>query len=251
MAGRDEIVRHLDELLQPERFEDFGPNGLQVHGAAEVELVATAVSATAATITAASKAGADLLLVHHGLIWGSGLASVGPVEGPRLLGLLAGGISLVAYHLPLDAHETLGNNAILAGRIGLSRHEPFAGIGRRGELERALPLEELVATIAAAVAPRPAPPLVLRGRRGDVRRVAVVSGGGGRLVAQAAAAGCDLLLTGEPEVDTPDLAEELGVDVVCAGHLATETFGVRALGDELERAFPGLRTTYLEAVGPV
>ncbi len=251
MAGRDEIVDLLDRLLAPERFSDVGRNGLQVSGDAEVDHVATAVSATAETIDRAAGAGAGMLLVHHGLIWGAGVQVVGPVEGPRLLGLLAARISLVAYHLPLDAHETLGNNAILAERIGVADHGPFATIGRSGELPEPIGLDELVGRIAGAVAPRPTAPLVLRGRSGDVRRIAVVSGGGGRLVAEAAAAGCDLLLTGEPEVDTPDLARELGVDVVCAGHLATETFGVRALGRELERAFPGLRTSFLEVASPV
>lgn len=251
MAGRNEIVGHLDALLRPDLFSDAAPNGLQVHGRDEVDLVATAVSATAETIERAARAGAGMLLVHHGLIWGRGLEAIGPVEGPRLLGLLADRINLVAYHLPLDAHETLGNNALLAESIGVPRHEPFADIGRCGVLERACSLEELVERIGTAVAPRPADPLVLRARSGAVRRIAVVSGGGGRLVAAAAAAGCDVLLTGEPEVDTPDLAVELGVDVVCAGHLATETFGVRALGRNLEESFPRLRTTYLEVAGPV
>lgn len=251
MASRDEIVGRLDALLRPETFSDYGPNGLQVHGAEEVTRVALAVSATGETIERAAALGAQLLLVHHGLIWGRGLATIGPLEASRLRRLLEARISLVAYHLPLDAHETLGNNAILAGLLGLPRHEPFATFGRCGDLAQPASLDELTSRIAAAVSPRPAEPLVLRGRTGSVRRIAVVSGGGGRMVEAAAAAGCDLLVTGEPAVDTLDLARELGVDVVCAGHVATETFGVRALGRELERSLPGLGTDYLEVSNPV
>lgn len=251
MTSRDEIVRRLDELLHPESFSDYGPNGLQVHGAEEVTRIALAVSATGETIERAAAAGAQLLLVHHGLIWGRGLATIGPLEGARLRLLLEARINLVAYHLPLDAHETLGNNAILAGLLGLARHEPFASFGRFGELNEPTPLAELTSRIADAVSPRPAEPLVLRGRTGSVRRIAIVSGGGGRMVEAAASAGCDLLVTGEPEVDTLDLARELRVDVICAGHVATETFGVRALGHELEHSFPGLETEYLEVSNPV
>ena len=232
---------------------DWSPNGLQVHGAArEVARVATAVSATRATIEGAEHAGAQLLVVHHGLFWHGTTPIVDEALRRRLEPLFRAGISLAAYHLPLDAHPVHGNNAGLARALGLAVEGSFAeakGVhaGLWGTLARPLDASGLGAAVGAACGREP---LVLGAREGAISRVGLASGGGARSLAEAAGLGLHALVTGEPEVDSAALADELGLLCLAAGHHATERFGVRALGLLLEQRF-GVESRFLDEVNPV
>lgn len=251
-ADRDAIVRHLDELLEARRFRDLLPLGLQVIGAERVDRVATAVSVSLDVIERAAAAGAQLLIVHHGLFWDGDSRRIGAFERRRLEALFHADLSLVAYHLPLDAHPTLGNNALLCDLLGVPGHASFAEyrgveIGRHGALAAPAPAAELAARLGAALG---STPLVFPGGPEPVRTVGVLSGAGGREIRSAAALGLDCLVTGEPEEDLPYLARELGVTAIAAGHNATETVGVRALGEHLEAAV-GVAHTWLPVANPV
>lgn len=249
-----EILRAADELLDPGRFEDFCVNGLQVPGADRVEVLASGVSANAELIERAASEGAQLLLVHHGLFWGPGVRALDPLLRLRLSLLLGADIALAAYHLPLDAHPEIGNNALLARSAGAQELEPFARhhgqpIGFLGTFPGAgTPLGELAALLGAELG---CEPLVLPG--GDeqpVRRLAVVTGAGADYLPEAAAAGAQVLLTGEPEERSAAIARECGVHLIAAGHHATERAGVRALGDALAARF-GLRHVFIDVANPV
>jgi dinuclear metal center YbgI/SA1388 family protein len=248
-----DIIAEIDRLLEPGDFEDYCVNGLQVPGARAVETIASGVSAHAELFELAATERADLLLVHHGLFWGSGVRSVDELLKRRLQALFDAGIALAAYHLPLDAHPELGNNALLARALGADRLTPFAlhrgrPIGFVGSLpEDGLAAEELVARVRAATA---ADPLVFDAGPARIRRVAVVTGSGADYLAEAAAAGADALVTGEPAERTMALARETGLHLVAAGHYATETFGVRGLGELLAERF-GARHVFLDVPNPV
>jgi len=249
-----EILDEIDGLLEPERFDDYCVNGLQVPGADEVATVATAVSATADVFALAADAGADLLVVHHGLFWGDGVRAIDTMLHRRLSLLLEADIALAAYHLPLDAHPQLGNNALLAGALGADASEPFArhrgeAIGRLARLPGdGVGLSQLAARIREATAREP---LVLAAPgEGPVRTLAVVTGAGADYLPEAAAAGADALVTGEVAERSMALARELGVHLIAAGHYATETFGVRRLGEHLAQRF-GLAHAFIDAPNPI
>jgi dinuclear metal center YbgI/SA1388 family protein len=251
-AARD-IIEELDDILQPARFEDYGPNGLQVPGAAAVETVATGVSAHLELFELAAAEQAQLLVVHHGLFWGTG---PGPIDGAlkrRLEVLFAGDIGLAAYHLPLDAHPEFGNNALLARALGAERIEPFAlhhgePIGFIARLPgEGMAAGELFARVGEITAREP---LVFEAGPSRVRSVAIVSGAGSDYLADAAAAGADALLTGEPVERVMAQARECGLHFIAAGHYATETFGVRRLGEHLAERF-GVRHVFLDVPNPV
>ena len=246
------MIRYLDDLLDVTSFTDYGPIGLQVVGADRVTKVCVAVSASLDVFERAGAAGAQLLVVHHGLLWDNTSRVVGVLERRRLEALFRHDLTLAAYHLPLDAHAEVGNNARLAELLGIAAHEPFAPhrgrpLGRHGTLPEP--------TTAAAVATRleealGRAPLVFPGGPAVVRRVGIVSGGAAGDVRAAAELGLDLFVTGEPDEDSPYLAAELGIHFLAAGHNATETVGVRALGECLERDL-GLETEFLPVANPV
>jgi dinuclear metal center YbgI/SA1388 family protein len=252
-AATIDILRELDRMLEPQRFEDYGPNGLQVPGPEQVQTVVTGVSANLQLFELAAAEGAQLLLVHHGLFWGSG---PGPIDGTlkrRLKILFDADIALVAYHLPLDAHPQFGNNALLARALGAETLAPFAL--HRGEpigILAHLPAEGMspaalfarVHEITARV------PLVFDAGPARVRSVAIVSGAGSDYLADAAAAGADALLTGEPVERAMANSREAGLHFIAAGHYATETFGVRRLGEHLAERF-GVRHVFLDVPNPV
>ncbi len=253
-APLTEILAELDGLLAPERFRDYGPNGLQVPGPDEVSTLATGVSASAELFELAAAARAGLVLVHHGLFWGSG---PGPIDAQlkRRLELLFGAdMALAAYHLPLDAHPRLGNNALLAQALGAERldrpfalhaGEPIGALARfPGE---GIPAGELVAR-ARAVTERE--PLVFDAGPARVRTLALVTGAGVDYLDEAARAGADAFVTGEPAERAMAQARELGLHFIAAGHYATETFGVRALGEHLAEHFE-LRHVFLDVPNPI
>lgn len=246
MAARDEIVAHANALLEIERFPEFAPPGLQVAGAGEVQRIACGVSSSRELFERAVELGAELVLVHHGLFWRNEPLVVDARLRGRLEALFRGNASLVAYHLALDAHPTLGNNAQLADRIGAVPERPFSGVGLGCTLE-AVELDELAARVEGVVG-RAA--TVFRGGERPIRRLAVATGGAGETMIQAAHEGYDALLTGEPEEPSRATALELGIHLIAAGHHATEKLGVQALAAHLAGRFE-LEWDYLEIENPV
>jgi len=247
------IITALDELLSPDDFQDLGPNGLQVPGPSEIDKVVTGVSAQRALIERAVAEGAQLVLVHHGLFWDFLPTGLTPVLAERLRPLFKHDVALAGYHLPLDAHPEVGNNAILAERLGCERHEPFGTfrgvpIGRAGTFAGdgipAAELFERVRELTARV------PTVFDGGPERVRRIGIVSGSAADALPEAVALGLDAFLTGEPREHVMADAREAGIHFIAAGHYATETFGVRALGDWLAHRF-GIEHVWVDIPNPV
>jgi dinuclear metal center YbgI/SA1388 family protein len=246
MASRDEIVAYADALLEVDRFPEFAPQGLQVIGTDDVTTIACGVSSSRELFERAVALGAELVLVHHGLFWRNEPLVVDARLRGRLEALFAANASLVAYHLALDAHPTLGNNAQLASRIGATPEGAFGGVGLRCNLDN-VALETLVGRVEQAVE---RPPLVLRGGPERVRRVAISTGAAGYDLARAAHEGFDALLTGEAEEPSAATARELGITLIAAGHHASERLGVQALAAHLADRF-GLASHYVEVENPV
>jgi dinuclear metal center YbgI/SA1388 family protein len=208
--------------------------------------VVTGVSASSELFELAAGHDADLVLVHHGLFWGA----TGPVDARlkrRLKLLFEHDMALAAYHLPLDAHPLVGNNALLAQAIGATEPEPFAGIGVRARLPAISP-EELRARVREATGGRE--PLAFLAGPDPVQTIGIVSGGAARHLDDAIAAGLDAFVTGEPREPAMNDAREGGIHFLAAGHYATETFGVRALGDRLASEF-GLRHVFADVPNPI
>jgi dinuclear metal center YbgI/SA1388 family protein len=250
-----EVVAHLDTALEIGRFRDYGTNGLQVEGRAEVATVVTGVSASAELLEKARDLGADLVVVHHGLLWGQ----TGPITGPmarRLRILLGAEMSLAAYHLPLDKHDRLGNNAGLADALGLGADRSGFGdvrghaLGLAGSWPAPLDRDLAIARIGAAVAGGP-PRFVFPHGPARVQRVGLCTGAASDLIEAAAGAGCDLFVTGELAERAGDLARELQITLVAAGHYATEVFGPMRLADELRQRFPALAVHFVPVPSPL
>jgi dinuclear metal center YbgI/SA1388 family protein len=244
---RAELVVYLDDFLQVKTIEDRSNNGLQVEGAAEVSSLAFAVDAGLAAFEGAREAGAQMLIVHHGLFWDSPLMVTG-IHRRRLKLLLEADLSLYASHLPLDFHETVGNNAVLARWLKLEEVGPFGDYkglpaGIAGRLPAALSLDRFVALVENSLG-EPVSRVWPFGPS-TVHQVGIVSGGAGFLVDQAAEAGVDVYLTGEVSHNVYHQALELGLNVVYGGHYATETAGLQALAEHLADRFD-LETFFLD-----
>jgi dinuclear metal center YbgI/SA1388 family protein len=246
-ADRDELLAYTDALLEIGRFRDAQPNGAQVLGGREVERIVCGVSSNRELLEGARAAGAQFVLVHHGLFWRTEPQLVDSRMRGRLQALFDGDMTLAAYHLPLDAHPELGNNAQLAARLGVAVEQPFEEIGAGGRLSEPVPLGELVERVRATTGREP---LVLGGGPDRVERVAISSGAGGYGVIQAAREGYDAYVTGEPEEMSTHAARELGITLIAGGHHATERLGVQALGAHLAERF-GLACQFVEAENPV
>ena len=249
---RDELVAHLDRLLAVGSIPDFAPQGLQVEGRAEVRKVAVGVTASAELFRRAAAAGADLVLCHHGILWSSGPAVVRGSFKERLELLLTNGMTLLCYHLVLDAHEEHGNNALLARAFGLADVQPFGEyrgtkIGRKGRFPQPVPRAELAARVASVVGGRP---LVFDFGPDPVRTIGIISGGAVGDFTQAIDEGLDAYLTGEVKEHVQELAREERRTYVAAGHYRTETFGVRSLGEWITREF-GIPCEFLDVPNPV
>jgi dinuclear metal center YbgI/SA1388 family protein len=247
MAGRDEILDYAAELLDLDSFQDYGPQGLQVVGADEVTKVVCAVSSSLELFERAAAAGAQLVLVHHGLLWENEPRTIDRKMRRRLEALFAADLTLAAYHLALDAHPEVGNNALLARELGVEVEQPFAGLGVGGRLVEPQPRDSFLELIRQGIAPEP---LVFAYGPDPVRRVAILSGGGSRYLAEAAREGYDVYLTGEPAEPSLHLARELGITFVAAGHYATERLGVQALSARLAERF-GVEWEFVELPNPV
>ena len=248
MPHIDDLIRALDELLDPAAFDDYGPNGLQVPGPSEVRRVVTGVSAQRPLAERAVELGAELVLVHHGLFWKFLPVGLTPVLAERLRPLFKHDVGLAAYHLPLDAHPEVGNNALLAEGLGCTEHEAFATIGRAGTFAGdGIAAAGLFARVEELTQ---RPPLVFDTGPERVRRIAIVSGAGASRLPLAVAEGFDAFLTGEPSEHVMADAREAGIHFIAAGHYATETFGVRRLGDWLAARF-GVEHHWIDIPNPV
>jgi dinuclear metal center YbgI/SA1388 family protein len=251
-ASRDEIVAFLDAELETHRYRDYAPTGMQVIGAESVERVASAVSSTLEVFDRAAVEGAQLLLVHHGMFWDNEPRAIGAHMKRRLERLFDSGITLAAYHLPLDGHQRLGNNARLAAELRLqvdgwfSEHSGIP-LAVHGTLAAAVPLQTLAERVSEIVG---RVPIAFPGGPERLRTLAICSGRPGGIALEAAAAGADALLTGEPQEDFRALARELGLSILCAGHHATETLGVRAAGELVSTRF-GVEHVFIDAPNPV
>ncbi len=247
MTRLHSIITALDELLDPAAFSDLGPNGLQVPGARQVRRVVTGVTAQRALFERAIEAEAELVLVHHGLFWNFQPVELTPTLAERLRPLFKHDVALAAYHLPLDAHPEHGNNAQLAEALGASGHDAFGDVGRGATFREPVPADELFARVAAVTGREP---LVFDAGPREVRRLAIISGGAASRLPQAVAEGYDAFLTGEPKENVMADAREAGIHFIGAGHYATETFGVRRLGDLLAARF-GVEHVWVDIPNPV
>ncbi len=252
-AATADIIAFLDELLEIGRFPDLGPNGLQVPGATEVTTVVTGVSAQRELFERAIEHEAQLILAHHGVLWDFEPRRIGAAQAARLRLLLVNDIALAGYHLPLDAHPIHGNNAILAERLGASSHVrafPFNGepIGTIARFDPdGVPATDLFARIAELTHRAP---LVFDAGPDRIRTLGIVSGSAANSLQEAIDLKLDAFLTGEPKEHVMAQARENGIHFIAAGHYATETFGIRRLGELVEQRF-GVRHVFVDIPNPV
>lgn len=252
MAQRDEIIAFCDELLGIEAFDDYCPNGLQVPGTDEVGVVATGVSANLATLRGGADAGAQLVLAHHGLFWEFLPSALSPQMAARLRLLLEGEISLAGYHLPLDAHPQIGNNALMCRQLGFEPAEPFGEVRGRpigfvGRSEEGVEIGDLLGRLTGELGREP---LAQGAGPERVHGLAVVTGAGAGTIHEAVRMGLDALLTGEPAEHAMADADEGGLHFLAAGHYATETLGIRRLGELVAERF-GVRHVFIDVPNPV
>jgi dinuclear metal center YbgI/SA1388 family protein len=247
------LVAHCDAYLDAASCQDYGPNGLQVEGTREVRRIATGVSACVELFERARDLGADAVFVHHGLIFKFTPAE--PLTGfraRRLRILFESGIHLVAYHLPLDRHPEIGNNALAAKALGLYQVEPFGlhegqTVGCHGRYPVPVPASELVRRCAATFGQEP---LAILAGPDPVASVGLISGGAQRELYQAIAAGFDAYLTGEAAEWVTNVARDAGIHYLACGHHATERLGIRALGEHLAERFE-LEHHFVDVPNPV
>ncbi len=247
-----ELVAYLDQYLQTSAFSDASANGLQVEGSGTVRRIGLAVDASLESVLMAAEGGCDLLIVHHGLLWGAEVRICGHIYR-RIRALIQADMALYASHLPLDAHPEVGNNAQIAGELPLSDVGPFGeykgmSIGFQGSLEAPILLQDAVDICTEGIGP---PKALLTFGPQRVGRVGIISGSASEppIFDEASRKGIDLLVTGEPKLEAYYLAQEYGLNVFYGGHYRTETFGVKALGDHLSARF-GLPTEFIETACP-
>jgi dinuclear metal center YbgI/SA1388 family protein len=252
-AARAEIVEFCDRLLDVASFADYGPNGLQVPGSPEVTKIATGVSAHRELLELAVEADAQLVLAHHGLFWDFHPRALSEQMAERLRIALAAGLSVAGYHLPLDAHPEIGNNALLRGRLGFEpdprgfgevKGRPIGAIGRDRDGIEATALIDRVARECGRE------PLVFDSGPSAVRSIGIVSGAGASEIHAAIELGLDAFLTGEPAEHAMADAREGGIHFIAAGHYATETFGIRRLGELVAETF-GIAHEFIAVPNPV
>ncbi|HKB60780.1 MAG TPA: Nif3-like dinuclear metal center hexameric protein [Gallionellaceae bacterium] len=231
-----ELSNYIASLLEIDRFRDYSPNGVQVEGRADVRRIATGVTASQRVLEAATAWGADALLVHHGYFWRNEDPVVAGIKKRRIAHLLQHDVSLLAYHLPLDAHPELGNNIQLARKLDFVALGNFGeqALASHGEVVHTRTLGELAQHIASRL---DRVPLVIGDAARPVSRIAWCTGAAQGYFEQAAALGVDAFLTGEISEQNVHMAEETGVAFLAAGHHATERYGIQALGGHLAERF--------------
>lgn len=248
---RDTLLSYCDGLLNVGAFADYAPNGLQVEGRTGIGRIVSGVTASQALLDAAVELKADAVLVHHGYFWKGEDARITGMKRRRLATLLAHEINLIAYHLPLDGHPELGNNAQWARALGLIETQGFIGkpgaeIGMRGAFAEPVAGEVLAQRLEALLGRAV---LHVAGKPGAIRTVGLCSGGAQGYIAEAASLGLDAYLTGEVSEHTVHVAREMGIHFYACGHHATERFGVRALGEHLAERF-GLKHHFIDIDNP-
>lgn len=240
MTTRQEICCYLNRLFAGCRHQDHSNNGLQVEGLQEISKIVFAVDACQAVFDQAVQREAQMLMVHHGISWGGGIKRITACHSRRLKTLLCADISLIAYHLPLDAHPETGNNAILANLLELQERQPFfeydgEPIGFCGKLPHAANAQKLAQTLEQELAGRC---LILTAKENHcISRIGIVSGGGADAIEDCAKLGLDCLITGEITHQYVHVARELGITVIAGGHYATETTGIKALQQRIAKDF--------------
>jgi dinuclear metal center YbgI/SA1388 family protein len=246
---REELVSYLDDLLGSAKFRDYCPNGLQVEGRDEVQRIVAGVTASQALLDAAIEANADAILVHHGYFWKGDDGRITGIRRKRLGTLIDHNINLIAYHLPLDAHPELGNNAQLASRLGWLAEGRFGeqDIGWFGRLAEPTVLSSLANQLAQVLGREP---LVIGDQSRHIAKIAWCSGGAQGYLEQAIALGVDVYVSGEISEQTVHLARESGVAYIAAGHHATERYGVQAVAEHLAARF-GLDCQFIDVANPV
>ena len=246
MARLTDIVAHCDSRLDAAAFDDYCPNGLQVEGREVVNKIVSGVTASQALVDAAIAADADLLLVHHGYFWRGEPAPLVGIKGRRVAALMRAGVSLLAYHLPLDAHPELGNNRQLAARLGFDGATAVDGLLWGADLDEDTTPAALARRVAGALHREP----MVLGDKPALRRIAWCTGAAQGMLENAARLGFDAFISGEVSEQTFHLARELGIVYLGAGHHATERFGVQSLGDELASHF-ALEHRFIDIDNPV
>lgn len=245
-----QLVQYIDYYLGCNQIKDYCPNGLQVEGKPEINKIITGVTASQALIDAAIEQNADAIIVHHGYFWRGEEPIITGMKRNRIKRLLDSDVSLLAYHLPLDVHPTLGNNAQLANLLGitidttLKPNDPTI-IGLQGHLPAPVSVTEFAARVEQVLQRKPM--VVDSGKL--VHKIGLCSGGGQGYINQAAAAGVDLFLTGEASEQTFHSAVENGISFIAAGHHATERYGIQALGEHLARLY-GIEHHFINIENP-
>jgi len=233
---RNELAKYLDQLLDVSRFEDYCPNGLQVEGQDCIHTLITGVTASLDLLRAAFKANADAILVHHGYFWRGENPCLTGLKYHRIKQLVMSKTSLFAYHLPLDAHQEIGNNTQLGRRLGLLETSRFGAqnIGSYGKTIQPLTLDELEKRIAQVLSRTP---MIISSTNKTITRIAWCTGAAQSYFEEAIDLGIDAFITGEISEQTVHIARESGVILIAAGHHATERYGVQALGEHLAQKF--------------
>ena len=249
----NELERYLIDLLKPQQIKDFTPNGLQIQGSKSINKVITGVTASKALIDRAVAEQADAILVHHGYFWKNESYVIRGMKHDRIKALLVNDINLFAYHLPLDIHPTLGNNAQLAKLFGIEDVEPLEignalSVAMQGRFEQSCSGEEFTQLINSTLERDclhiPAPSNKL------IKTIAWCSGGGQGYIELAAEQGIDAFLTGEVSEQTTHIAHEMDIHFFAAGHHATERYGVKALGEHLAKKYR-LEVIFIDIDNPV
>ncbi|WP_036301903.1 Nif3-like dinuclear metal center hexameric protein [Methylotenera sp. L2L1] len=249
MVKINELTHYTQQLMQVERFKDYCPNGLQVEGRITIGKIVTGVTASMALLEAAHKAGADLVLVHHGYFWKNEAPVVVGIKQRRIKFLLAHDINLMAYHLPLDAHGEFGNNVQLGKLLGFNT-QSYVGVDNliaSTELEDELPLSEVVLLIERSLRRNV---MVIGDPARAVKKIAWCTGAAQGYIDQAIELGVDLFISGEISEQTTHQSLESGVAYIAAGHHATERYGVQALGNHLAEKF-NLEHEFIDIHNPV
>ncbi|MFA3790435.1 Nif3-like dinuclear metal center hexameric protein [Aliiglaciecola sp. SL4] len=233
------LLTYLNQLLKPEKVKDYCPNGLQVEGASEIRTIITGVTASQALIDRAVELNADAILVHHGYFWRGENPCIVGMKRQRIKQLINNEINLYAYHLPLDIHPELGNNAQLANRLNIDvisglEAQNQQSVAMLGQFETPLTLQQLSNNIETSLQRTPQ---VISGGKHNVKSIAWCTGGGQSYIEMAAEQGVDAFISGEISEQTVHVAREMGIHFIAAGHHATERYGAKAVGEYLARSF--------------
>ena len=252
MASLRQVVDLLQSTLKPQLFNDYCPNGLQVQGKEQIQRLVTGVTASQALIDAAINLKADAILVHHGYFWKGENACVVGMKKNRLKALLMNDISLLAYHLPLDAHHELGNNVQLAKKLGLGIVEPLypenpKQVGNIAVLDEPMSAEDFSALCERVLGQKP---IHIAGENQLIKTIGFCTGAAQGFIEQAVVMGCDAYLSGEISEPTVHTAREMGIHYFAAGHHATERYGVQAVGEFLAEKL-GIEHLFVDIANPV